>query len=1301
MDMKDISTRLSLSIESALQRDLDHGFQNIRPQDPYNSCSLRNFDISTLEEAIRTSADDPAEPRQNSGGAIEYAHFLRNLSLLPIKCIPPEDIKKSSTEAYGSGAMMTVYPGVWRRAHAGRTELKVVALKYCNSRAPQGATSLQEVTDDISSRLKAILQELKVMSGRTGRYYKYFPRVYALCWEEIKSPAGISLYQPIIVVEAALSNLENYVRSGQLGNYTTRHEEELRFITSIQSAMNYLHEESGLIHGDLKPSNVLVFVDHQALEVDVKLADFGFTYDIFRVRADGSISRGAPPGLTPYWSAPETYPDEISWSSRRHRYTSDYYSFGLLVWFILFGYPVGDLKEGLSKADLEAFKEIKQGVPQDIASSLNQYREDPDKFKTCLDKLELNAPFPRSLHEMITEAFDSRWCWQVADKARIWELDEAEDSEERGKVMESLMSNGVIKQLEWNQESSEWIPTKRMLHHVFRAFMETGLRRQSSERICIVHKPSDTILTPEISYQLASYYVTGYADATAAVFGATDSERHERSIDREHYHRAANSHELLKVETLPLRKSLVSLLPENLAKELLAELISSAKKEDEERQVRYSNAVSILAFEDRFQNITDFKFWAKEAAFLGPGRAKVWYAVEQSLEGHQLDEDEQTELILEGITELPGEDIDQNLRQVFKEIDRDLMRIPMRCALWDYVSDMDIHDSPTRDYHGQSMSPVFEAVLDGDLGKFKRELSNQQQSLPSLKFDGYNLLHFAILMKQPEIIRLLMLEHGFSITEDDGGIQAMDTVLQEPHAIILHEIEAILRLIANDDARRHSFFEDRKLPDEPILTLFRPDRLAFIAERGSQAALKSIHLKHKDPGYPSPNIMHIGWLDELGDDKELFNPLFAALKTRRLTAFLRFLQWGKQHNKTFSPDAELPGGASILAIAIRSLAPLFVAALLAYGANPNKAVSVNGSPLSPLAIACSSPGKAYIESLEHRQELHKELGLPDFVLEQDDIALTCSSEDSKALRQLIVELLLCHGADINFGADKDQSANAQTAQDEHLGLTPLAWCVQTKREDLAIYLVKKGADPNLKSGLTAPILMAINANLDTLAAVLLEHGASPNTALLDSSPVLLLALARGKTAIFESLLQNGARLDTPVPASDDAIVFHVLLDLLSEADSDSTIPISADTLGLAGMTQDQLIQNWTQQCKILTTHLAQTNLAELQRIVNIQSPPFGSTAIHEVAKHVCGSSAQDRELMRLVVANTTNLKAEVTGYTPHDIAIAKGNLAFVEVIKPFLQKGPSVKQRTNTRLFRWIRHHIGQEKNENKNKKYN
>ena len=93
-------------------------------------------------------------------------------------------------------------------------------------------------------------------------------------------------------------------------------------IPALNEGLKVLHE-NGIIHKDLKPSNIMI-ADNQK---DVAIIDFG----ISSVREEGNTVVVTRTGMTPEYSAPETFKNLFL-------NESDYYSLGITVFELFYGY---------------------------------------------------------------------------------------------------------------------------------------------------------------------------------------------------------------------------------------------------------------------------------------------------------------------------------------------------------------------------------------------------------------------------------------------------------------------------------------------------------------------------------------------------------------------------------------------------------------------------------------------------------------------------------------------------------------------------------------------------------------------------------------------------------------------------------------------------------------------------------------------------------------------------------------------------------------------------------------------------
>lgn len=98
-----------------------------------------------------------------------------------------------------------------------------------------------------------------------------------------------------------------------------------KLLTDVASGLAALHA-LGVVHGDIKPENILLFCDDTNLVA--KISDFGFCLP-------GDDELQAAKGGTPLWNAPECMEDAeedlLEHKSDRGR---DIYSYGLLIWLV-------------------------------------------------------------------------------------------------------------------------------------------------------------------------------------------------------------------------------------------------------------------------------------------------------------------------------------------------------------------------------------------------------------------------------------------------------------------------------------------------------------------------------------------------------------------------------------------------------------------------------------------------------------------------------------------------------------------------------------------------------------------------------------------------------------------------------------------------------------------------------------------------------------------------------------------------------------------------------------------------------
>ena len=134
-------------------------------------------------------------------------------------------------------------------------------------------------------------------------------------------------------------------------------------------------KDIGVIHGDIKPQNVLVFKDPVTRKITVKVTDFG--YSTLTVGESGKVLL---PKSRP-WNAPEHHRGEFKTQEAKK---TDVYSFGMLCLWVLFGNRLSDIQQ--TTAD---------GVTGFISFDVPSSRSPPTLLE-CLkdeDRLEYIANF--------------------------------------------------------------------------------------------------------------------------------------------------------------------------------------------------------------------------------------------------------------------------------------------------------------------------------------------------------------------------------------------------------------------------------------------------------------------------------------------------------------------------------------------------------------------------------------------------------------------------------------------------------------------------------------------------------------------------------------------------------------------------------------------------------------------------------------------------------------------------------------------------------------------------------------------
>lgn len=166
---------------------------------------------------------------------------------------------------------------------------------------------------------REVVQEMVVLSNRVLRDHKHIVRLEGLCWD-IRSSTEV---RPVLVFQkTALGDFHKFSKLEKFKSLSI--EDKLNLCADVGIAIGDMHR-NGIIHGDIKPGNVLIFEDDS--RVTAKVADFGFATCLQSGKELLSMPISEP------WNAPE-YSDHLFQPESARK--MDIYSFALLCAWLLF-----------------------------------------------------------------------------------------------------------------------------------------------------------------------------------------------------------------------------------------------------------------------------------------------------------------------------------------------------------------------------------------------------------------------------------------------------------------------------------------------------------------------------------------------------------------------------------------------------------------------------------------------------------------------------------------------------------------------------------------------------------------------------------------------------------------------------------------------------------------------------------------------------------------------------------------------------------------------------------------------------
>ncbi|KUJ13343.1 uncharacterized protein LY89DRAFT_753994 [Mollisia scopiformis] len=313
----------------------------------YGTLDYHTNGIMACNSADHTADDDATHNDQFD--------VMRFMSVI----VRPED---KSTQKWNSSVLLSIHLGPWNlflpfTPYCGASfSVTLIPRRYVLRQTAVSldfGPSLPELVALKTPRLgqdgkrnaqlfRSIAKEYQILQSESLKHHENIISVYGCCWQSLDIYAGLPI--PCLLLEGSeFGDLLNFSRTREL---TLR--ERLRICIHVTSGLQAIHS-IGIVHGDLKPQNILIFHSTER-GYTAKIADFGSAI----VLGVTTLPSKRPIGTILY-SAPECYHNDVT-LGREELFKTDIFSLGIVLSALIQGMYVLEEMKKLSCSRLESLK---------------------------------------------------------------------------------------------------------------------------------------------------------------------------------------------------------------------------------------------------------------------------------------------------------------------------------------------------------------------------------------------------------------------------------------------------------------------------------------------------------------------------------------------------------------------------------------------------------------------------------------------------------------------------------------------------------------------------------------------------------------------------------------------------------------------------------------------------------------------------------------------------------------------------------------------------------------------------------